>query len=218
MSSNKLFEESFAPNAHDNSDTSSQASLENCEHPVKRYVTRFANAEAIARNLKAENVKQVKNQIKKNESEQVRYLSLDNATKDVEILELKEKLETLTKIVKAIENFEELMKKFEKNASIYKSLIAEINIKDYRELMNNEVQRIEIIPSPVLDIPELTHTVSALNNSYNMKKKLEETTREKFHDSIFWKATTSKRQIFRCIECVIGILLFLFFLYNFFHN
>lgn len=218
MPSSKTFEESFAPNAHDDNDSSSHNSIESCEHLVKRYVTRSTNAEEIEKNLKAENLKQVRNKLKKDESEQVRYLSLDNATKEIEILEFKERIQRLEKIVKAFENFEELMKKFEKNTLTYKSLIAEVNNKDYKELMNNEVQKIEIISMPSLDIPELSHTIEALNISYNAKKKIEDVTRESFHDAIFWKATASKRQMFRFIEFIIGIIIFIGLLYNFFGN
>jgi len=206
---NSHIEESFAPNAHENIDDSSQTSMEGSEYPVKRYATRLANAEAISKNLKAENLKQVKNQIKKEESEQLRYLSLDNASKEVEILELKEKLVKLEKIVKAFENFEELMKKFERNAKVYEGLIGELNNKDYKELMNHEIQKIEIIPNPTLDIPELTCTVNALSHSFIYKKKIEEINRERFHEAIFTKASVSKRILFRSIEFVVGILIFI---------
>jgi len=218
MPSIKNIEESFAPNAHDTSDASSCNSCENYEYPVRRYVTRSANAEEIQKNLKSENLKQVRSRLKKEESEQVRYLSLDNATKEIEILEFKAKIERLEKIVKVFENFEEVMKKFEKNASTYKSLIADVNIKDYKELMNNEVQKIEIIYPPSLDIPELSNTVDALNGSYNAKKKIEDDTREKFHDAVFWKATASKRQMLRFIEFVFGCILLVVLVYYFFKD
>jgi len=205
-------EEYFAVNALDDSDYSSDDS----EYPVKRYASAVENAELIARNLKAENLKQLQNQLKKDESEQVRYLSLDNATMAIEIIELKHKIELLEKITKPFESFEEILKTFEKNSLIYETLIDEVNSRDYKELMNSEIQKITPTPPPTLDIPELPHIVNILNYTYSAKKSVEEKSREKFHDAIFWKATLSKHQMFRAVELIFGVVTFILFIYNYF--
>ena len=204
-------EECFADNALD-----SDYSSDDYVHRAKRYATALENAELISRNLKLENLEQLRNQVKKDESEQLRYLSLDNATKEIEILEMKQKIERLENIVNMFEEYETTLKKFEKNSATYESLIAEVNIKDYKKLMNSEIQMIEITPPPTLDIPELSHTVNILNHTYNVKKKIEEMNREKFHDAIFWKAAASKHKMLRFIEIIFGLAILTLFTYNFF--
>ena len=94
-------EECFAPSAYD-SDNESVSS-------VKCYVTQSKN------DLMKENLEQVKEQIKKQEQEQVRYLSLDNAQKDLEIKELKDKIGKLENIVASFKIYEEVIKKLNKN-------------------------------------------------------------------------------------------------------
>jgi len=205
-------EEYFALNALDDSDNSS----EDYDYSPKRYASAVKDAELISKNLKLENLEQVRYQLKKDESEQLRYLSLDNATKEVEILEMKQKIKRLEKIVKMFEDYEEIMKKFEKNSATYETLIAEVNIKDYKKLMNSEIQKIEVTPPPTLDIPELSRTANILNHIYNAKKKIEDVNREKFHDAIFWKAAASKHKMIRFIEVIFGLAMLIVFTYNFF--
>jgi len=205
-------EEYFALNALDESDDSS----DDYDYSPKRYASAVKDAELISKNLKLENLEQVRYQLKKDESEQLRYLSLDNATKEVEILEMKQKIKRLEKIVNMFEDYEEIMKKFEKNSATYETLIAEVNIKDYKKLMNSEIQKIEVTPPPTLDIPELSRTANILNHIYTAKKKIEDVNREKFHDAIFWKAAASKHKMIRFIEIICGLAMLIVFTYNFF--
>ena len=82
------FDEHFAPEILTDDDDVSAVE-------TKRYVTRSSNHNKIVKDLKIENLNQIKEKIKKDEEEQVRYLSLDNASKDLEIIELKEKIVNL---------------------------------------------------------------------------------------------------------------------------
>jgi hypothetical protein len=197
------YEEHFAPNASEGSDNES---IE--EKPMKRYATRSQNETSNITSLKKENIKLVKEKIKKDESEQVRYLSLDNATKEVEIEELKEIIKKYEMLIKPIKQFEEVIKKIDKNNSVYMSLIGKVNSTNYKDLMVAESQQIEVVTLPTLEIPEIQNTLNALQNSYNVKKATQDVNRENFHEILFWNATSKKRKLYFYIETFIGFIIF----------
>lgn len=71
-----MSEEHFAPNANDSSDDESTSSFEmlgeTVTSPVRRYVTQSQNATTIIKHLKEDNLKMIKDKLKKDESEQIR--------------------------------------------------------------------------------------------------------------------------------------------------
>jgi hypothetical protein len=204
MSSN--YEEYFA------SDNDSVGSNESVEIPMKRIVTLVPNHETVSKNLKAQNLNQVKDMVKKAEAEQVRYLSLDNASKDLEILELKEKIKNLEKIVNLMNKYEAVFSILEKNTNTYVSLYKKVNNVNYRDMMREEgsnIQQHSLPDSADVNLPKM---ISAIHSIYNSFKMTEESKRNIFHDCLFWNATASKRNIYFVCEFIIGLVLFILIL------
>lgn len=178
------------------------------EMPTKRFAQSSSGSEAIAKKLKIDNLNQVKEAIKKDESEQVRYLSLDNATKDIEIQELKEKLEASQQIFKTIENFEKSLNLIEQNKKIYTNLHKNMELKNYQELMNMEMEQITInkmpeVPSNHEDI--LPNVITSLKGKYNTERQEEHIIRNKFHTQLLWSAYSSKRRMYFIYESIAAI-------------
>ena len=199
------FEEHFAPEA-DSDDSCSIIE-------TKRYATRSSNHEKIVKDLKIENLNQIKNKIKKEDEEQVRYLCLDNASKDVEIISLKEKINNLELILKPIQEFEEIINSINNNIIMYKQLIYQIPKKNYKELMRSEVQNIKIYKEPT---QFNTITYKALVCMYSSSKKDEDRLREHFHNTLFWNAIIPKnisKQMLYYMMFIIVILISIYYMF-----
>uniref|UniRef100_A0A6C0D6C1 Uncharacterized protein n=1 Tax=viral metagenome TaxID=1070528 RepID=A0A6C0D6C1_9ZZZZ len=212
-------EEHFAPNANDNSDNesiSSVESVESVEMPVKRYATRSQNASTVIKHLKEENLKIIKNKLKKDESEQIRYLSLDNATKDIEIMELKEKIQKYENLLSPIQEYEKVLKNIDKNIETYKLLIEKLNINNYKELMDFESQEIITVTLPENTSVELETSIESLNTVYTIKKNNQDKNRDNFRDKLFWTGFEARRNYYKYIEFVVGFIMFYFTLYFYF--
>ena len=192
------YEEHFAPE----SDNESVTSVESTEIPVKRYVIRTSDHDEVALKLKMENLALIKERVKKGEAEQVRYLSLDNATKDVEIQELKTQISRLETIVNLIQEFEEAISTTEENNLKYKTLLTDITRVNYRSMMTEEGKQITRVSLPSSeDGSEYPKVMIALEYMFVIQKKAEDSLRNKFHDAIFRSAPSS---IPRCHEHTMG--------------
>lgn len=201
------FEEHFAPNAMDDSDNETISSVESVEFPVKRYATRSQNATTVIKHLKEENLKMVKDKLKKDESEQIRYLSLDNTTKEIEIMELKEKIQKYETLLKPIQEYEKLLKNMNKNIQTYKSLIEKVNSQNYKELMDLESQEIVVVTRPEIIVPEFENTLESLEIIYTMKKNSQDKNRDKFRDKMVWAAIQSSHNQYKYVEFIVGIII-----------
>ena len=206
------FEEHFAPNTCMISDDESVSSVESMVVPVKRYATRSQNASKVIKSLKEDNLKMVKDKLKKDESEQVRYLSLDNATKDIEIENLQLAIMDYEKIIKPMKQYEEVFKNIEKNIQTYKRLIDEVNSKEYSDLIMSESQEIIIITKPVIDVPELNYCFNSLDNVYSNKHILQTKMSNEFHEKMFL-ASISKRRLYKIIDYSIILCLIILYVY-----
>jgi hypothetical protein len=209
-------EEHFAPNANDNSDSETISSVESVEMPVKRYATRSQNATTVIKHLKEENLKIIKDKLKKDESEQIRYLSLDNATKEIEIMELKEKIQKYENLLSPIQEYEKVLKNIDKNIQTYKSLIEKVSINNYKELMDLESQEIITVTCPKNTSSEFETSMESLNFVYTMKKNSQDKSRDNFRDKLFWAGVESRRNYYKYIEFAGGLIIFYFTVYFYF--
>lgn len=205
-------EEHFAPNADATSDADSDSvtSVESVEMPVKRYATRSQNATKVVKNLKEENLKLIKDKIKKEESEQLRYLVLDNANKDFEIENLQLENMKFTSIVNPLHEYEEAFKKFEKNIAVYERLIEEISFKDYNSLIMSESHEVVVVEKPTVLIDEFAYCEHALNTIYTNKYSKQKLLCETFHEKLITK-TIEKKRMFTLYDY--GIILVLYTVY-----
>ena len=194
-------EECFAPNAFDDSDVES---LESVELPVRRHAKRSSLYSV--KDLKEENLKQIQQKLKKEEEEQIRYLSLDNATKDVIIEELKERIKHYQALLKPIQEFEESFAKVNKNISTLRTLIENVPNKEYKELMNEESEKIVVVNRPTAEIPDLEKSLEILNNTFTNKLNEQEILRQKFHEELITKVSR-KRLVYRTFETIVGLLI-----------
>ena len=209
------FEEHFAPNACDNSDNesiSSSDSRESVELPVKRYATRSQNANTVIKTLKEDNLKMIKEKLKKDESEQLRYLSLDNASKDVEIENLQLEIMKYESIMKPILMYEEAFKNFEKNFQTYKRLIDEVPSKEYNELIMSEAKDIVLVVKPDIIIPEIKYSSESLEDVYTTKQNLQKKLSDEFHEKMF-HASIKKRRMYKVIDYSLIVLLIFMYMY-----
>ena len=178
------------------------------EMPTKRFAQPSSGSEAIVKKLIVENLKKVKESIKKDESEQARYLSLDNASKDIEIQELKEQLEKVQQIFKTIENFEKSLNLIQQNKNIYTNLYKNMELKNYQELMNMEMEQITINKIPEV-LPEhediLPIVITSLKEKYNSERQEEMTIRNQFHTQLLWSAYASRRRMYSICESIAAI-------------
>ena len=204
------FEEHFAPNTCMISDDESVSSVESVEMPVKRYATRSQNASKVIKSLKEDNLKMVKDKLKKDESEQVRYLSLDNATKDIEIENLQLAIMDYERIIKPMKQYEESFKNIEKNVQTYKRLIDEVISKEYSDLIMSESQEIIVINKPVIDVPEIKYCINSLDTIYTNKYNLQTKLCSEFHEKML-QESINKRRLYKVIDY--SIILSLVILY-----
>jgi len=212
-----IVEEHFAHNALDNSDTDSISSIETVEVPVKRYATRPQNASTVIKYLKEENVKQMRTALNKEESEQIRYLSLDNASKDVEIQELKDEIKKYEAALIPFKMYEEVFKNFQKNLQTYKRLIDEVNNKDYRELIMCESHEIIMVQKPEIEVTEFKYNYSSLENIYNIKYNEQQNLSNELHEKMM-VVSIKKRRMYMLMDysIIIVIILIYFILQNYF--
>jgi len=207
------FEEHFAPNTcmiSDDESVSSDESVESVEMPVKRYATRSQNASKVIKSLKEDNLKMVKDKLKKDESEQVRYLSLDNATKDIEIENLQLAIMDYERIIKPMKQYEESFKNIEKNVQTYKRLIDEVISKEYSDLLMSESHEIIVINKPVIDVPEIKYCINSLDTMYTNKYNLQTKLCNEFHEKML-QESINKRRLYKVIDY--SIILSLVILY-----
>lgn len=207
------FEEHFAPNAcmiSDDESVSSVESVESVEMPVKRYATRSQNASKVIKSLKEDNLKMVKDKLKKDESEQVRYLSLDNATKDIEIENLQLAIMDYERIIKPMKQYEESFKNIEKNIQTYNRLIDEVISKEYSDLLMSESHEIIVINKPVVDVPEIKYCINSLDTIYTNKYNLQTKLCNEFHEKML-QESINKRRLYKVIDY--SIILSLIILY-----
>jgi len=161
-----------------------------------------------------DNLTLVKERVKKSEEQQVHYLSLDNATKDVEIEELKAQIVNLEVIVNLIQEFEDSISKTEENNAKYKKLLSEITLTNYRDMMKEESTQIQQVSLPDVSIVSAyPRVMNALEYMYIIQKKAEESLSNRFHDELFRQATLSTRKQYIVGEFIIGLTLLVAFLY-----
>jgi hypothetical protein len=194
----------------DDESVSSDESVESVEMPVKRYATRSQNASKVIKSLKEDNLKMVKDKLKKDESEQVRYLSLDNATKDIEIENLQLAIMDYERIIKPMKQYEESFKNIEKNVQTYKRLIDEVISKEYSDLLMSESHEIIVINKPVIDVPEIKYCINSLDTMYTNKYNLQTKLCNEFHEKML-QESINKRRLYKVIDY--SIILSLVILY-----
>jgi len=197
------FEEHFAPEDNDSLDCSNN----------KIYATRSKNHEKIVKDLKIENLNQIKHKIKKEEEEQVRYLSLSVISKDVEILELKEKIAQLELIIKPIQEFEITLESTCSNIKTYENLLSQVTLKNYKELVKMEIEMIKTHTVLSTTIDKLPKTFKALKYMYSITNNNEDSLREEFHNKLFWNAIIPKNISMKLIEFIIGSILTITLIY-----
>jgi hypothetical protein len=200
-----VVEEYFAPNAH--------SDVEIVEEPAKRYATRSKNHEKIVKELKIENLHQIKTKLKAEEEEQIRYLSLDNATKDVEILELKEKIKHLEESLKPVTEYENAIESVCSNIKTYENLCNCIPTKNYKELIKMELELIKKYTIPSVKINNLPKTFNALKCMYANAIEKEESISEVFHRKLFWNAIVPNNIVYRILEFIVGLIVLIIMLY-----
>jgi hypothetical protein len=202
-------EEHFAPNALD-SDSESISSVESVEMPVKRYATRSQNATTIIKQLKEDNIKQMKSKLKKEESEQIHYLSLDNATKELEIQELKDTIKKYEENMMPMKMYEEAFKNFEKNLATYKRLIDDVPNKEYSELIMCESHEIVVIEKPIVHVNEMKLSYESLEHTYNNKYTLQKQLSNEFHEKML-QESIKKRRMYKVIDFSMIVVLIIFY-------
>jgi len=203
-------EEHFAPNALYDSDTETISSIESVAVPVKRYATRPQNASTVIKYLKEENIKQMKRALNKEETEQIRYISLDNASKEVEIQELKDEIKKYEAALIPFKMYEEVLKNFDKNIQTYKRLIDEVNSKDYRELIMCESQEIIMVQKPVIEVTEFKYTYSSLENIYNLKYNEQQNLSNELHEKMMVESIKKRRKYMLMDYSIIIILILIY--------
>ena len=131
--------EEFAPESHTN-EFKKVSTLTN-----KRYATRSVS-NSIVENLKKENLLQIQEALADSDSDdesRIRYLKLDIANKELELIELKEKYEKAEKIINVLNEFNKAFDIIDNNLNYYTILNDELTSRNYREIMKKEIENIK---------------------------------------------------------------------------
>jgi len=212
-------EEFFAPEFDNGSGSDSDNdSIISVIIPTKRYATRSNTI--IANKLIEDNLNQIiskKNNFSNKLEERIHYLQLELANKDLELIELNNKVIQQDKIIVSIQEYETLLEIIAKNINVYIELINKLDIMSlsYREAIALELLQIKNIPTPLsTDLP--THTQFALSHLYNISLNTEEELKNKFQESLLYQSTKDYIRLINIMKFGAIIFLFLLFLYIYF--
>jgi hypothetical protein len=204
--------EEFAPESHTN-EFKKVSTLTN-----KRYATRSVS-NSIVENLKKENLLQIQEALADSDSDsddesRIRYLKLNIANKELELIELKEKYEKAEKIINVLNEFNKVFDIIDNNLNYYTILNDELTSTNYREIMKKEIENIKShsLPDEYQLIPK--HIRNSSLYMYNLREDHERNLAKKFHDKIFYNnkmdSLYSKIQFYLCIILIIHTIVFYF--------
>jgi len=197
------FVEEFAPESYDH----------NICVSTKRYATQSSlNTDS----LKKENLIQIQESLDESDSDddsKIRYLKLDLANKELEIIELKEKIANLEKMNSAIYDINTVLETVFKNSEDYDDLYKKIDNYDLRELIKKEMLIIKphALPKSLDILPKYIQT--SCRHLYNKKKEDEKHYAIKFQNSVFYKNQFD--EFLFHIQILLTIILILLYTYYF---
>ena len=202
MSSIDIVEE-FAPENFDH----------NSMEKKKRYVLRSSGD---VTSLKKEALKQIQNSLSDSDSDddenvnRNRYLKLDLANKELEILELKEKNDTLKKIENALKEYNTVLEIVFKNVEEYEKLCKSMTHLNYRDIVKKEM--LVIKPHKLPESMEILplHIRTSCNYVYTLKKGIEKDYADKINKiSYYNESLLNLQKLFTVIIIVLYIYYFI---------
>lgn len=199
------FEEDFAPESYDHTMNLSP----------KRYATKSSvNTDS----LKKENLKLIQDFLNDSDSdsdedEKIRYLKLDLANKEIEIIELKEKLSRLEKMSSLINETNTVLETVFKNTEEYEKLCDSMNSSNFREIIKKEMQLIKphSLPESFNTLPQYIQT--SCKYVYNIKNEVEKEYSSKIQDKVFY--SNKFNEVLFYIQFGLTIILALIYIYYF---
>lgn len=188
---------------------------ENFDHnisPKKRYALRST---ANISSLRKDNLKQIQNALNDTDNEsddenKVRYLKLDLANKELEILELKEKNDALEKVTKAMKEYNDVLEIVFKNVEEYDKLCKSLTYSNYREIVKKEMLLIKPHKLPEsMDILPL-HIRTSCNYVYTLKKNVEKNYADKINKTSYYnEALLNVQKLFTVVIITLYIYYFI---------
>jgi len=199
------FEEDFAPESYDHTMNLSP----------KRYATKSSvNTDS----LKKENLKLIQDYLNDSDSdsdedEKIRYLKLDLANKEIEIIELKEKVSRLEKMNRVINEMNTVLETVFKNTDEYEKLCDSMNSSNFRDIIKKEMLLIKPHSLPELfdTLPQYIQT--SCRYVYNIKNEVEKEYSTKIQDKVFY--SNKFNEVLFYIQVVFTIILVFLYLYYF---
>ena len=189
---------------------------ENFDHnisPKKRYALRST---ANISSLKKDNLRQIQNALNDSDDDddknddKNRYLKLDLANKELEILELKEKNDALEKVTNAMKEYNAVLEIVFKNVEEYEKLCKSLTYSNYREIVKKEMILIKPHKLPhSIDILPL-HIRTSCNYVYILKKNVEKDYADKINKTSYYnEALLNLQKIFTVIIITLYIYYFI---------
>jgi len=196
--------EEFAPENFDHASASTK---------TKRYALRST---ANITSLKKDNLRQIQKSLTDYDSDDAddesknRYLKLDLANKELEILELKEKNEALEKISNALKEYNSVLEIVFKNIEEYEKLCKSLNHSNYREIVKKEMLVIKPHKLPdSMDILPL-HIRTSCNYVYTLKKNVEKDYADKINKTSYYnESLLNLQKLFTVIIITLYIYYFI---------
>jgi hypothetical protein len=199
------FEEEFAPESYDHTTNLSP----------KRYAVKSSVNTDL---LKKENLKLIKDYLNdsdedSDEDEKIRYLKLDLANKELEIIELKEKVSRLEKMNNVINEINTVLETVFKNNEEYEKLCDSMNSSNFRDIIKKEMQLIKphSLPESFGILPLYIQT--SCKYVYNIKNEVEKEYSTKIQDKIFY--SNKFNEVLFYIQFALTIILALIYIYYF---
>jgi hypothetical protein len=177
---------------------------------------RYALRSTVSTNsLVKENLKQIQESLNDSDDDskdenKVRYLKLDLANKELEILELKEKNDALEKVTKAMKEYNDVLEVVFKNVEEYEKLCKSLTHLNYREIVKKEMIVIKPHKLPEsMDVLPL-HIRTSCNYVYTLKKSLEKDYADKINKmSYFNESLLNIQKLFTVIIITLYIYYFI---------
>ena len=175
----------------------------------KRYALRSSTN---TNSLIKENLQQIQNSLNDSDSddenEKNRYLKLELANKELEILELKEKNDALEKVTNALKEYNAVLEVVFKNVDEYEKLCKSLNYSNYREIVKKEM--ILIKPHKLPDSMDLIplYIRTSCKYVYTLKSGVEKSYADKINKTSYYNETLLMLQ-----KLFTGVIIILYIYY-----